>query len=618
MIRNSRLSATRTAADVAAVLAAFVVAFIVAGRLPDAGPGDLGRFLLAGLFLSALVVAIYARQGLYTSQITVLNLLELRSALEGALIAAAVFLALNFLTEFYQDQRTVLAAATALSIGALFVERRAMAAVRARLPVVNGDAQRTLVHGYDEASRLLMKKIVQAPQSGRRLVGFVDDFVADGASVSFRVDRSRSDRVTVPLLGRSEDLAEIVRRHGITEVLISSPGFEAEVLAQLEPLAGDEYPQWGIAAQIGTARPDELVVESVGAIPILRPGRQHPRPVYEAVKRLVDLVIAGLMMVLMAPVWLVIAVAIRLDSAGPVLFRQERVGKDGRRFVMYKFRSLRLEADPYQSANSIEDREVTRVGHLLRVTILDELPQLVNVLRGEMSLVGPRPEMPFLVEEYTEVEARRLTVKPGLTGVWQLSPDRHGLEIHDNIEYDLFYISHRSLLLDLVVLFETALFAAAAVARVGRRRAPGADAESRSKQDARMAAAEGYVLVALDQRGYACFRSTWMEIAERLVDEPLPVKVLASDQNVGLLRASLAEIDGRGHLEERVQFVPYRSRHAAMALVRGARLVITDLDHFSRLARAAGVEVLEQAGLPARAPRVWSVHENSIERQEPA
>ncbi len=109
-----------------------------------------------------------------------------------------------------------------------------------------------------------------------------------------------------------------------------------------------------------------------------------------------------------------------------------------------------------------------------------------------------------------------------------------------------------------------------------------------------------------------------MEIAERLVDEPLLVKVLASDQNVGLLRTSLAEIDGRGQLEERVRFVPYRSRHAAMALVRGARLVITDLDHFSRLARADGVEVLEQAGLPARAPRVWSVPETAFERQEPA
>ena len=108
------------------------------------------------------------------------------------------------------------------------------------------------------------------------------------------------------------------------------------------------------------------------------------------------------------------------------------------------------------------------VGFYRRRTALDELPQLLNVLRGEMSLVGPRPEMPFLVEKYSKVQARRLKVKPGVTGVWQLSPDRHGMEIHDNLEYDLFYIQRRSFLLDLIILFETAWFTACSIARVGR------------------------------------------------------------------------------------------------------------------------------------------------------
>jgi exopolysaccharide biosynthesis polyprenyl glycosylphosphotransferase len=604
----------RAAADVAAVVAAFAVALLVAGRSPDAGLAELGRFLLAGLVLAGLVVAVYAREGLYTSRITVLNLLELRSALECALLAGAVFLALAFVSGLYAGERTLLLAATLLATAALFLERRALAEMRARIPTVNGGGERTLVYGYGEASRLLMKKIVQAPESGRRLVGFVDDFVADGASVSFRVERSHSEPVTVPLLGRSDELVGVIREHRVTEILVSSPGLEAEALAQVERLSGDVSLRWGIAAQIGAARPDELLVESVGAIPVLRPAGQRRRPVYEAAKRLVDVVVAGLGLLLTAPLWPVLAIAIRVESPGPFLFRQERVGRDGRPFVMYKFRSLRTEADPYQSARSIPDGHVTRVGRVLRATVLDELPQLLNVLRGEMSLVGPRPEMPFLVADYTNVERRRLSVKPGVTGVWQLSPDRHGLEIHDNIEYDLFYIIHRSMLLDLVLLFETAAFAVEVVSRLGRSRARVMDAELHSKREIWMPNPDGYVLVALDQRGEERLQATWLEIAERLVDEPLPVKVLASDRNVGLLRKSMRTFAGRDHFEERVEFVPYRNRDTVRALTRKASLVITDLAHFSELARELGVEVMERRSPEAWQSRAWSVHEAGLKK----
>ena len=164
-------------------------------------------------------------------------------------------------------------------------------------------------------------------------------------------------------------------------------------------------------------------------------------------------------MILGAPLFLILGVLIKLDSKGPVFFRQERIGKNGKPFLMYKLRTMKTSASPYQySPDQSTDPRITRIGRFLRRTSLDELPQLFNILRGMMSLVGPRPEMPFIVQQYTAQHRHRLQVKPGLTGLWQLSGDRAFL-IHENIEYDLYYIRHRNFFMDLAVLLHTSIFA---------------------------------------------------------------------------------------------------------------------------------------------------------------
>ena len=135
------------------------------------------------------------------------------------------------------------------------------------------------------------------------------------------------------------------------------------------------------------------------------------------------------------------------------------MGLNGRRFRMFKFRTMYTDAPTYAySPKKSDDLRITRLGRLLRRTSLDELPQLLNVLMGSMSLVGPRPEMPFIVETYTERHSQRLQVKPGITGLWQLSGDRSYL-IHENIEYDLYYIQHRNFFMDLAILLHTTIFA---------------------------------------------------------------------------------------------------------------------------------------------------------------
>ncbi len=205
----------------------------------------------------------------------------------------------------------------------------------------------------------------------------------------------------------------------------------------------------------------------------------------KAAKRSIDIIFSLLFLILFSPVLLVIALLIKLDSRGPAIFTQMRIGVERRRrrsdarwneelwelddrfrnrraenfrgkpFKIYKFRSMSTEASKYEkSPSNINDRRLTRIGRFLRQTSLDELPQLFNVLKGEMSLVGPRPEMPFLVVEYNDYHAIRLQMKPGITGLWQLY-GRRDVPIHQNLNYDLEYIRTWSLRLDVRVMLKT-------------------------------------------------------------------------------------------------------------------------------------------------------------------
>jgi lipopolysaccharide/colanic/teichoic acid biosynthesis glycosyltransferase len=176
---------------------------------------------------------------------------------------------------------------------------------------------------------------------------------------------------------------------------------------------------------------------------------------YRFTKRSGDIVGSSILLIGLLPLCLMIAVLIKLDTPGPVLFRHHRIGRNGKHFVLWKFRSMRKDVPRYGiSPRNVEDMRLTRVGRLIRRLSIDELPQLINVLRGEMSFVGPRPEMPFIVDRYRPFERERLAAKPGITGLWQVSPAR-ALPIHDNLQYDLHYISNQNLLLDCAIILRT-------------------------------------------------------------------------------------------------------------------------------------------------------------------
>jgi len=179
-------------------------------------------------------------------------------------------------------------------------------------------------------------------------------------------------------------------------------------------------------------------------------------PVQLILKRLVDILISLIGLILLALPFALIALAIKLDSKGPVFFRQERVGKDGRVFKPRKFRTMVVGAEHIGAKYGFEpnDLRITRVGKVLRLTGVDELPQLINVLKGEMSLVGPRPTLLYQVKLYNEQQRKRLAVKPGITG-WALIQGRNELKWSERIKYDLWYIENFSLWLDLKILLKT-------------------------------------------------------------------------------------------------------------------------------------------------------------------
>ena len=303
-----------------------------------------------------------------------------------------------------------------------------------------------------------------------RQLSRVDALGLETIAVAVPPGSTLSSDLAIPVLGdpgRPDTLIRQMQAAGANSVLLAAGGSMGtstlRTVARAAEWAGLRLLLAPSVVDVASSAP---VVPVAGA-PVLRVPRPGPAGAARFVKNSIDRVGAGLGLVVLLPVLLGIALAVRLDSRGPVLFRQRRIGTAGREFTMYKFRSMRADAEALidslvevnEGAGPLfklrNDPRVTRVGRVLRKASLDELPQLINVIRGEMSLVGPRPPLPREVAEYTSGERRRLLVKPGLTGLWQVS-GRSDLPWVDAVRLDLHYVSDWSISMDLRLLARTA------------------------------------------------------------------------------------------------------------------------------------------------------------------
>ncbi|MCS6818232.1 MAG: sugar transferase [Blastocatellia bacterium] len=337
--------------------------------------------------------------------------------------------------------------------------------------------------GEGDLAELCLSEMRAKPHLGYRIVG-----VLSTSSTPEGTSSLSSLRV-----GRVEDLPEIVRRFRIEQVFITDPALNPDLLFEtILRCWRTSRVAFSVVPNLLSCLPSKTELDQVGALPMIKLFQEPLRGPNRYLKRAFDVVLASLGLILLSPWLLLIAALIKLDSRGPILFRQERVGMDGRLFTLYKFRTMRADADerphrelmadiirgslravsgtaspgkpgeahPERDARQMlygkvpNDHRITRVGRWLRRWSLDELPQLINVLKGEMSLVGPRPPIPYEVEHYSSWHRKRLEVKPGITGLWQVS-GRNRLPFDRMVELDLYYIEHWSLWLDLKILLLT-------------------------------------------------------------------------------------------------------------------------------------------------------------------
>lgn len=317
--------------------------------------------------------------------------------------------------------------------------------------------RKLMILGNGVAGECLLRRVIETQSSRYDLVGFLERTPERVGSLI--VTNSREIRGKAEVLGTYDQFNEILDSKDPDEVWINDLSITPDKLETLIQSCKKKDVEVSLVPSLGQYPPQSLEVEMLDFVPILRPRKVSGRPLYRGVKRALDFFAALGVLVVLSPVIIPVMIGIKMGSEGPIIFRQKRVGRDGKLFTMYKFRSMYTTASPYNvSPNSQEDERITPIGRFLRKTSLDELPQLLNVIKGDMSLVGPRPEMPFIVEQYTDLQRLRLAVTPGITGLWQLSLDRT-LPIHLNLDYDLYYIYNRSLLLDLTILWRTLFLA---------------------------------------------------------------------------------------------------------------------------------------------------------------
>jgi exopolysaccharide biosynthesis polyprenyl glycosylphosphotransferase len=315
-----------------------------------------------------------------------------------------------------------------------------------------GLQRRVLLVGTTLAGQQLAREFVRQPWTGLRVIGYTgDEPLAD---------------TSLPLLGPIELTPRLVADYQVDEVVFAMPPQQRDWVVRLSLQLQQHPVMLHMAPDVFDLAFARTPVQTLGGVSVISLRESALTEPQRALKRVFDVAASTLLLVLLAPVIGLIALAIKIESPGPVFFFQERIGQHGQRFKMIKFRSMyqdadqrwqevaRRDADGRLLHKSSDDPRVTRVGRKLRRTSLDELPQLWNVLRGEMSLVGPRPEVPYIAAEYEPWQWQRFRVPPGMTGWWQVN-GRSDWPMHLHTEDDLYYIQNYSFWLDLRILLKT-------------------------------------------------------------------------------------------------------------------------------------------------------------------
>ncbi len=383
--------------------------------------------------------------GIYRSSRMTTLVAEFQTLFRGAALGLLVVSSIGFFFRELHFGRFVVLSCVGLNLILQGVSRIAFHKLEDQMRRSGKHDLPVLIAGTGVSAIRLLQKLQDHPEIGYQVVGFVDD--SD--------DKERKDVANRPVLGHIDDLREIAVAQGVREVFIAMPSLSHTRMLSIVLDCEDLGMTFRVVTNLFEVLTAGTPIDLVDDLPLVQLGRQQAHPLYEPIKRLLDVIGASIGLTLLSPVMLWCARSIVRESPGSAIFRQARVGRDGKIFQIQKFRTMYADVEPYAvGPKNQSDSRITPFGRFMRIRSLDELPQLFNVLRGEMSLVGPRPEMPFIVDTYDEWQRRRLSVMPGVTGLWQIL-GRKDLPMHENLHYDFYYIRNRSLAHDLSILVRT-------------------------------------------------------------------------------------------------------------------------------------------------------------------
>lgn len=451
--------------DVIAILVAFCAALVLRAAFldkvirfssirHDAGSASLAPVYLAWFVLVYVLIA--RRSGLYGAILKASGTHELRMTAQACLTAGLLLCGVVYMVRDLAISRALLLLFT-LSAMILLCIRRGICRMRRYRQFERGLSTRhVVILGTNHLSYALGREMTSESRLGYTLRGYI---LAPGCVPSVGT-------AGIPVLGGLEEIRQIARKHFIDEVVITEPCPISRIVQLLK-----EARELGIDVRSISGYYNDLAtnagVEYLGAFPVVALHRSASRVISAAMKRAGDFALSLLALIAVSPMMLAIAIAIRMESSGPIFYISERIGKRGRVFACFKFRTMVRNADQLRKdLDSLNERDgvlfkvkndprVTRLGRFLRKYSLDELPQFFNVLRGEMSLVGPRPPLAAEVEKYKLEHLRRLEVLPGLTGLWQVQA-REDASFERYIALDTAYVENWSFWLDIKILLRTA------------------------------------------------------------------------------------------------------------------------------------------------------------------
>ncbi len=439
--------------DAFVLIISYLVGFLVmraSTRAGEVGVLSTQIYMLAMVVLVPFFLILYYAFNLYTPNRLEGRRLEGWKILQANAVGGLAFMAALFIFKQQDVSRMLLIVFLILNVTLTFLERNLVRLALMKARSVGLNQRYILLVGYSHAAEAYIDRIAQNPQWGYKVLGILDDSVPSGTKYK-----------DVEVLGEIDGLSDLLENHTPDEIAITVGLNEYYKLERIVAMCEKSGVHTKFIPDYSNIIPTKPYTEDIQGLPVINIRHVPLSDSFNMlVKRVFDIIGSIICIILFSWVMLIAAVLIKLTSKGPLIFKQERVGLHNKPFMMYKFRTMEVQPkeEEEQAWTTKNDPRVTGIGKFLRRTSIDEFPQLFNVLKGDMSLVGPRPERPQFVEKFREEIPRYMVkhqVRPGMTGWAQVNGYRGDTSIRKRIDYDLYYIENWSLGLDIKILFMT-------------------------------------------------------------------------------------------------------------------------------------------------------------------